>query len=83
MQAALMPPLMLRLEGSHPAVLSYVSQHKWLGFAWRVDGNWLPCAKARLAAAAATLATLTGLVQTGVLPLALAVVLFESKVSSD
>ena len=63
--------------------ISWAKQHKWLGLTWRMEGGWLPTAKARLAAAETHLSMLSGLVQSCSVPISLAVVLFDSKIDGS
>ena len=60
--------------------LEGVDQHRWLGLLWRVDLDLLPALRSRCAGLVGTVASPAGLVSCGLLPLALAVDLFESKV---
>jgi len=54
--------------------------HKWLGFLWRMDLDFRSALQGKVRHADGLVATLSGLVSGGSLPLAVAVSLFEGKV---
>ena len=67
-------------EGDGPQEL--VEVHRWLGPLWPRDLVFVPDMKQRLAIAGTIFTTLANLVDANVVPLPMAVVLFESKVDS-
>ncbi|CAE8644499.1 unnamed protein product, partial [Polarella glacialis] len=68
--------------GQLPKPLMWSKRHKWLGVLWSSDLDFLPQAQARVAACGSIMSTLFGLLEGGVVPLALGDVLFTLKVES-
>ena len=63
-----------------PSSLAFSSQHKWLGFLLRPDLDLRPALLSRIRAAESKFLELSGLVSCGILPLWLALDMFETKV---
>ena len=70
------------MEGDGPQELVGVSRRCWLGPLWPRDLVFVPDMNQRLAIAGTNFTTLSNLVDANVIPLPMAVVLFESKVDS-
>ena len=70
------------IGGRRSFSVQWAEQHKWLGLVWRGDRDWLPQARVQLGKASAALACLLGMVASQLLPLPIALNLFESKVDS-
>ena len=66
----------------HPAPLQYVRAHRWLGMMWDNEASFNRHAIGLLAAQQSKVAVIAGLVASGVLPLPMALLIFDLKVMS-
>jgi len=77
---AVSPPLFFPTVGAVPSQLFHAVRHRWLGLLWDPCLDFLPALDQKIARIGSCVASLAGLIACRVVPLALALQLFESKV---
>ena len=78
--SAVGPGLVMNIPGKLPCAIHDKQRHRWLGLLWPADLDFLPCLSAQLGQAGQIVANITGLMESGGLPLCFALMLFEAKV---